>query len=164
MWLPVRRTPGAWILGLTSWRRIFAHDQKAAFLQSQTSFLGGLVLGLSSPRARQAIVGSKSHQCPSQLPVSCSMEGVLSQFFPSLPFVSNLSPVSFQLDPSFILDATSSFDHILVILINLIQRYRHASWIVINTIGFGTHQAIDGAIRVDNRLRSMTLEKGMKQR
>jgi hypothetical protein len=92
------------------------------------------------------------------------MEGFYPQFFPLLPFVSNLSLVSFQLDPSLILDATSSFDHILVILVNLIQRYRHASWIVINTIGFGTHQAIDGTIRVDNRLRSMTLEKGMKQR
>jgi hypothetical protein len=91
------------------------------------------------------------------------MEG----FYPKFSFIalfSNLSPVSFQFDPSLILDATSSFDHILVILVNLIQRYRHVSWIVINTIGFGTHQAIDGAIRVDNRLRSMTLKKGVKQR
>jgi hypothetical protein len=72
--------------------------------------------------------------------------------------------VSFQLDPSLILDATSSLDHVLVILVNLIQIHGDASRIVINTIDFATHVAIGDTVRADNRLRSMTLEKGMKQR
>ena len=48
------------------------------------------------------------------------MEGFYPNFSPYLPIVSNLSPVSFQLDPSLILDTTSSLDYILVILVNLI--------------------------------------------
>jgi hypothetical protein len=84
--------------------------------------------------------------------------GGFHPIFPLVAPVSNLSRVSFQLD------TTSSHDHILVILVNLIQIYGHASRIVINTIGFGRLQAIDDTVRADNRLRSMTLEKGMKQR
>jgi hypothetical protein len=116
------RTPEAWILGLTSWRRIFAHDRKAAFLRSQDILSGGI---RSWPELAESTTSHRWFKITSivvsQLISSLLLNGrVLSQFFPLLPIVSNLSPVGFQLDPSLILDTTSSLDYILVILVNLI--------------------------------------------